>query len=105
VPRTRFAPVKTTNQLLVVRSDAFELTEDWTVAAVADPLPVVELDSDHYKLLADFEARFPSGPPSLRECRRLEVSGDVSFGRSVAVKGEVRLEGPLSIPDGEVLEG
>jgi hypothetical protein len=35
----------------------------------------------------------------------LEVSGDVSFGRSVAVKGEVRLEGPLSVPDGAVLEG
>jgi UTP--glucose-1-phosphate uridylyltransferase len=35
----------------------------------------------------------------------LEVTGDVSFGRDVAVKGDVRLEGPRSIPDGEVLEG
>jgi UTP--glucose-1-phosphate uridylyltransferase len=104
VPRTRFAPVKTTNQLLVVRSDAYELTDEWTVRAVADP-PIVVLDSDYYKLIADFDARFPSGAPSLRECRRLEVSGDVTFGRSVAAKGEVRLEGPLSIPDGVVLEG
>jgi UTP--glucose-1-phosphate uridylyltransferase len=105
VPRTRFAPVKTTNQLLVVRSDAYALTEDWTVQPAADPLPIVELDSKCYKLIADFDARFPGGAPSLRECRRLEVSGDVTFGRSVAVKGEVRLEGPLSVPDGAVLEG
>jgi UTP--glucose-1-phosphate uridylyltransferase len=105
VPRTRFAPVKTTNQLLAVRSDAFELTDEWTVRAAADPIPVVELDSDHYKLLADFEARFPGGPPSLRECRRLSVSGDVTFGRGVAVRGTVSLDGPASIPDGAVLEG
>jgi UTP--glucose-1-phosphate uridylyltransferase len=105
VPRSRFAPVKTTNQLLVVRLNAYELTDDWTVRSVASPDPLVSLDSGYYKLLADFEARFSYGPPSLRECRRLEVDGDVSFGRDTAVKGEVRLEGPLSIPDGEVLEG
>jgi UTP--glucose-1-phosphate uridylyltransferase len=105
VPRTRFAPVKTTNQLLTVRSDAFELTDDWTMRAAADPIPVVALDSDHYKLLADFEAHFPAGPPSLRECRRLSVDGDVSFGRDIAVKGSVSLTGPLSVPDGAVLEG
>jgi UTP--glucose-1-phosphate uridylyltransferase len=97
--------VKTTNQLLVVRSDAYELTDEWTVRAVADPIPVVELDSEHYKLLADFEERFPAGPPSLRECRRLSVDGDVTFGRDVAVKGSVSLSGPASIPDGSVLEG
>jgi UTP--glucose-1-phosphate uridylyltransferase len=105
VPRTRFAPVKTTNQLLVVRSDAYSLAEDWTVQAAADPLPLVSLDSDYYKLIGDFDARFPAGAPSLRECRRLSVSGDVLFGRDIAVKGEVRLEGPLKVPDGEVLEG
>jgi UTP--glucose-1-phosphate uridylyltransferase len=105
VPRTRFAPVKTTNQLLVVRSDAYSLAEDWTVQAAADPLPLVSLDSDYYKLIGDFDARFPAGAPSLLHCRRLEVSGDVTFGHDIAVKGSVRLEGPRSIPDGEVLEG
>jgi len=105
VPRTRFAPVKTTNQLLVVRSDAYSLADDWTVRAAAEPIPVVDLDSDYYKLLADFESRFPFGPPSLRSCRRLSVSGDVTFGRDIAVKGSVSLEGPLSVPDGSVLEG
>jgi UTP--glucose-1-phosphate uridylyltransferase len=105
VPRTRFAPVKTTNQLLVVRSDAYALAEDWTVRAAADPIPLVELDSEYYKLLADFESRFPSGAPSLRSCRRLSVSGDVTFGRDIAVNGSVELTGPLSVPDGSVLEG
>jgi UTP--glucose-1-phosphate uridylyltransferase len=105
VPRTRFAPVKTTDQLLVVRSDAFELADDWTVRPVGERIPVVKLDSEYYKLIRDFDARFASGPPSLRECRRLEVEGDVSFGRSVTVKGVVRLSGPLAVPDGAVLEG
>jgi UTP--glucose-1-phosphate uridylyltransferase len=103
VPRVRFAPVKTTNQLLVVRSDAYELADDWTVRPAADPIPVAELDPDHFKLLADFEDRFAHGPPSLRECRRLTVVGDVSFGRSVKVRREVRIEGPLRVPDGAVL--
>lgn len=105
VPRTRFAPVKTTNQLLIVRSDAYSLADDWTVRSETNPIPVVSLDSDYYKLIADFDARFPGGAPSLRECRRLSVDGDVTFGRDVAVKGEVRVEGPQQIPDGAVLEG
>jgi UTP--glucose-1-phosphate uridylyltransferase len=105
VPRTRFAPVKTTNQLLVVRSDAYELADDWTMRAAADPIPLVSLDSSYYKLLRDFEERFPHGPPSLRSCRRLAVDGDVRFGRDTAVKGSVSVSGPRSIPDGTVLEG
>lgn len=106
VPRSRFAPVKTTSHLLVVRSDAYELAEDWTVqlASGRDAAPLVEL-SDEFKLLRDFEERFPAGPPSLVEAERLEVEGDVRFGRDVRVRGRVRVEGPASIPDGAVLEG
>jgi UTP--glucose-1-phosphate uridylyltransferase len=105
VPRERFAPVKTTNQLLVVRSDAYELTEAWTVRPVADPIPVVSLDDRHYKLLGDFEQRFPAGPPSLRECRRLVVEGDVTFGGRVTIRGSLTLEGPLEITEGALLQG
>jgi UTP--glucose-1-phosphate uridylyltransferase len=106
VPRARFAPVKTTSHLLVVRSDAYELAEDWTVqlAPARDAAPIVEL-SDEFKLLRDFESRFPAGPPSLVEASRLEVEGDVRFGRDVRVRGTVRVEGPAEIPDGAVLEG
>jgi UTP--glucose-1-phosphate uridylyltransferase len=106
VPRARFAPVKTTSNLLVVRSDAYELADDWTVrlAAEREAAPVVEL-SDEFKLMRDFEERFPAGAPSLVEAERLEVEGDVRFGADVVVRGRVRVEGPASIPDGAVLEG
>jgi UTP--glucose-1-phosphate uridylyltransferase len=98
--------VKTTNDLLVVRSDAYELTSDGQLRPSSDgPLPVVSLDDDFYKLLPDFERRFPAGPPSLRHCRRLEVDGDVVFGACVVAEGEVRITGPRHIPDGEVLRG
>jgi UTP--glucose-1-phosphate uridylyltransferase len=106
VPRARFVPVKTTDHLLVVRSDAYELADDWTLrlAAGPDTAPIVEL-SDEFKLLRDFESRFPHGPPSLVEAERLEVEGDVRFGRDVRVRGRVHVEGPADILDGAVLEG
>jgi UTP--glucose-1-phosphate uridylyltransferase len=43
------------------------------------PPPLVDLDPRYFKLLADFEARFPSGPPSLVRAERLVVRGDVVF--------------------------
>jgi UTP--glucose-1-phosphate uridylyltransferase len=104
VPRSRFAPVKTTDDLLVVRSDAYELTSQGQMRPSFDgPEPVVSLDGNFYKLLPDFEQRFPAGAPSLRRCRRLEVDGDVTFGAGVVVEGNVRVTGPRRIPDGEVL--
>ena len=96
VPRTRFAPVKTTNDLLVVRSDAYVLRED---DALLEPAPeragssppVVDLDPRFYKLLADFEARFPAGAPSLARAERFTVRGDVTFGPGTVVTGAVEV--------------
>ncbi|HEV2874730.1 MAG TPA: UTP--glucose-1-phosphate uridylyltransferase [Thermoleophilaceae bacterium] len=105
VPRSRFTPVKTTSDLLVVRSDAYRLGEDWTVSTAREQPPVVSLDPDFYKLMGDFEPRFPNGPPSLLECERLEVEGDVTFGGDVKVRGEVKVVGPRRVANGEVLEG
>ncbi len=107
VPRSRFAPVKTTNELLVVRSDAYRLAGDARIelADGRDAAPYVGLDSSYFKLMADFDARFPAGPPSLVAADRLEVEGDVTFGRDVVVRGSVRVEGPRRIEDGAVLEG
>jgi UTP--glucose-1-phosphate uridylyltransferase len=106
VPRARFAPVKTASNLLVVRSDAYELADDWTIrlAPQRNAAPSVELSSE-FKLLRDFEERFAAGPPSLVEAERLEVDGDVRFGAQVVIRGRVRVEGPASIPDGALLEG
>jgi UTP--glucose-1-phosphate uridylyltransferase len=111
VPRTRFAPVKTTDDLLVLRSDVYTLSnQDMVVAPIperAENLPYVELDSKFYKLLDDFEQRFPSGAPSLREAERLVVHGDVTFGANVVVRGAVELEAPepMQIDAGATLEG
>jgi UTP--glucose-1-phosphate uridylyltransferase len=104
VPRSRFAPVKTTDDLLVVRSDAYELTGDGRMKPSFDgPGPVVTLDKDFFKLLPDFEQRFPAGAPSLLRCRRFEVEGDVTFGAGVVALNDVRVAGPRHVRDGEVL--
>jgi UTP--glucose-1-phosphate uridylyltransferase len=107
VPRTRFAPVKTTDDLLVLRSDVYRLSDDCVVEPLRETLPYVELDPRYYKLLDAFEARFPAGSPSLIEAQRLVVHGDITFGAGVAVKGSVELqaEGPQRIPDSSVLSG
>jgi UTP--glucose-1-phosphate uridylyltransferase len=109
VPRTRFVPVKTTDDLLVLRSDVYKVTDELEVEPVperADGLPYVELDKRFYKLLDQFEQRFPAGPPSLIEAERLVVHGDVTFGRGVIVRGAVELEtdSPTEIDPGTVLE-
>ena len=109
VPRSRFVPVKTTDDLLVLRSDVYTLSDDLVVSAVPERvgnLPYVELDSDFYKLLDDFERRFPDGPPSLREAERLVVHGDVTFGKGVRVRGAVELDAqePTQIEAGVTLE-
>ena len=104
VPRSRFAPVKTTDDLLLVRSDAYELTSDGQMRPNFDGQgAVVTLDQDYYRLLPDFEQRFPAGAPSLRRCRRCKVEGDVTFGADVVAVGEVRVTGPRYVPDGAVL--
>jgi len=108
VPRSRFSPVKSTEDLLALRSDAYVLTDDARVELDSrrdHRPPVIDLDDEHYKRLSDFEQRFGAGPPSLVEAERLSVEGDVTFGRGVVVRGSVRVEGPREIPDGEVLEG
>ncbi len=109
VPRRRFVPVKTTNDLLSLRSDVYAISPDDAqvslVPARDGEPPVIDLDSKHYKLLADFERRFESGPPSLVDCERLTVDGDVSFDADVVVRGAVTVEGPARIEAGTLLEG
>ena len=96
VERGRFLPVKSTNDLLALRSDAYELAADGGVRLVPglSEAPYVDLDPRYYKVLADFDARFPAGPPSLRGATSLQVEGDWTFGADVVVEGVVRLEPP-----------
>ncbi len=111
VPRSRFAPVKRTDDLLAIRSDAYVLTPDYRVVLAPernDMPPDVSLDVDYYRLVAQLDERFAAGTPSLVDCGRLEIKGDFSFGQVVVVRGDVVLVNPgpdqRRVPDGTVLE-
>jgi UTP--glucose-1-phosphate uridylyltransferase len=108
VPRTRFAPVKTTDDLLVLRSDVYRIDEDGRVVRDGEE-PFVELDGRYFGTVADFDRRFPAGAPSLAGCERFVVRGDVAFGAGVVARGAVEVDAPageaLRVPDGAVLGG
>jgi UTP--glucose-1-phosphate uridylyltransferase len=109
VPRRRFSPVKTTSDLLGVRSDAYELGDDWriTLRPEREAPPNIDLDDRYFKLIDDFEARFTYGVPSLRRCDALTVEGDVWFGTDVEVRGAVRISTDgirAVVPSGTVVE-
>ena len=95
VPRTRFLPVKTTNDLLVLRSDVYLRQDDLHGIVVnpahSGPLPLLDLDPDYYKLITELEARFPQGAPFLLACESLTVKGDIKFGKGITVRGQVTL--------------
>jgi UTP--glucose-1-phosphate uridylyltransferase len=96
VGRDRFVPVKTTDDLLVLRSDVYDIGSDFVLEQASDAVPYVGLDPAVYKLVAEFDKRFPEGAPSLRDATRLTVEGDWTFGHGVQVKGEVALSKPPS---------
>jgi UTP--glucose-1-phosphate uridylyltransferase len=106
VDRSRFRPVKTTNELLLIRSDLYRLTEDALVESTIDhDEPFVDL-AKPYAHIGPFESRFPKGVPSIRGCSSLRVEGDTTFGGDVVCTGDVRVgAGVHSIPDGAHLEG
>ena len=112
VPRERFAPVKTTSDLLSLWSDAFRLTEDERIVPIdaeANRVRVIELDSRFFGHVDDLRARFPEGAPSLVKCRRFSIEGDHQFGGNISVEGIVHLvndeEVAVEIPSGTVLSG
>ena len=103
VERGRFLPVKTTNDLLLLRSDAYDLGEDGVLRLAVDPAPLVDLAPKHYKTMTTFDAHFPAGAPSLRQAQALTVHGDWTFGANVVVTGHATLDDtgtPENLPDG-----
>jgi UTP--glucose-1-phosphate uridylyltransferase len=106
VDRSRFLPVKTTNELLLVRSDLFELTDDARLVARSERLPRVDLDPRFYQVMSDFEQRFPH-PVSLSTATGVRVRGDWTFGAHVTLRGDVELDSPepVTVADGAVIDG
>ena len=91
VGRDRFLPVKATRDLFLIRSDAYALDERGALVQQVDAAPSISLDSGSYKLIQDFEARFPEGVPSLKEATSLDVQGDWTFGADVEIVGDAVL--------------
>ena len=97
VPRSRFVPVKTISDLLVLRSDAYEVTSDSRVRlanACGGRVPVVELDPRHARFVEHLDRMTAEGVPSLAHCRRLIIEGPIAFDASVAFEGEVTVRNP-----------
>ncbi len=90
VPRSRFAPVKSTSDLLALRSDAYEILENGQV--LLQPTrhgkpPVISL-SDDYKMVDSLDEL---GVPSLIECDTLQINGRVRFSAGVIISGNVEV--------------
>ncbi len=111
VQRNRFSPVKTTADLLAVRSDAYELDAEFRLVLRPernDEPPVVKL-SDQYKLVDQFEPLVARGLPSLVRCKSLTIEGKMEFEPGVEIVGNVKLVGrggeTKKIPSGTFQDG
>ena len=105
VPRSRFLPVKTCNDLLAVRSDCFVYSEREGLklnpareATGRSEAIKIKLDSKYYGKFDLLEERFPAGAPSLRDCDALTITGDVRFDQDVVVRGTVTISNSGSRP-------
>ncbi|MEZ5405651.1 MAG: UTP--glucose-1-phosphate uridylyltransferase [Verrucomicrobiia bacterium] len=101
VPRSRFAPVKTTSDLLILRSDLYEVDSFYQLklnTACKGRLPVITLDKDYYQMIDHFDAYFSSGVPSLRQCQSLTLHGPIRFEPGVCFEGNVTVANPTTQP-------
>ena len=79
VPRSRYAPVKTVNHLLVIRSDAYELdpvSRQLVLTGGRTEPPTITLDGTLFKTVPQLERTFPQGIPSLARCTSLTIKRD-----------------------------
>jgi len=109
VPRSRFLPVKSCSDLLLITSDLYSLVHGKLVMnpkRMFAQTPVVKL-GDTFKKIGNFQKRFRTVPHML-ELDHLTVSGDVWFGRNITLRGTVIIvanEGNrIDLPDGSILE-
>jgi len=94
VPRRRFAPVKTTSDLLALRSDAYQVNDDSTLSLAPERKgipPAISLSDDPYKLVDGFATAFDEAVPSLLECISLKISGPLKCHSGVKVRGNVEI--------------
>ncbi|CAG5127417.1 unnamed protein product, partial [Candidula unifasciata] len=109
VPRSRFLPVKTTSDLLIVMSNLYAMKTgslEMSPKRSFPSVPLVKLGNQFSKV-KDFLKRFASIPDIL-ELDHLTVAGDVNFGKSVSLRGTVIIIAnhgeKIDIPMGAILE-
>jgi len=95
VPRSRFMPVKTCNELLAIRSDCFVFSEDNRL--IQNPerkhdAITINLDPVYYGKFDLLENHFPHGVPSLLDCKNLTIKGDVLFEKNITIQGSVTIQ-------------
>ncbi|CAB0041958.1 unnamed protein product [Trichogramma brassicae] len=110
VPRSRFLPVKKTSDLMLVMSNLYTLRNGSLTMSperMFPTTPLVKLGDSHFSKVNDFLNRFPT-IPDLLELDHLTISGDVTFGRKVTLKGTVIIianQGErIDLPSGTILE-
>jgi len=110
VERSRFLPVKKTSDLLLVMSNLYDMSKgslSMSSRRQFKTTPLIKLGDTHFKKVHQFNTRFPSIPDML-ELDHLTVSGDVTFGKDVTLKGTVIIIANhgdrIDIPSGSVLE-
>lgn len=108
VPRRRFLPVKTSSDLMLVKSDLYSMNRGQLELS---PLrfggsPLIKL-GNHFKKVSDFQKHIPY-IPKIVELDHLTITGNVSLGKNVTLKGTVIIvceEGKkIDIPNGSELE-
>ena len=109
VPRSRFLPVKSTSDLFLVTSDLYGLVHGQLTMnpkRMFNTVPLVKL-GDEFKKVNNFLSRFKAIPHIL-ELDHLTVTGDVTFGAGVELRGTVIIVANhgerIDIPPGSILD-
>ncbi|XP_065893166.1 UTP--glucose-1-phosphate uridylyltransferase-like [Dysidea avara] len=123
VPRSRFLPVKTTSDLLLMRSNFYIIGDDGSLEInpkcyeptqdnldnpkTARSAPQIKLSDDYFQKVAMLESRIQQ-IPNILKLDRLVVAGNVTIGINVTLKGVVIIiadDGKyIHIEDGATLE-
>merc|ERR1719354_474090 len=107
VPRSRYVPVRSANDLFLVQSNLFEVNKKEGTVSVSHKrvygnLPLIRL-GEKFSAYSDYISRF-EGIPNILELDRLTLGGDIRFGKNVTLAGSVIIlakeGGEITIPSG-----
>lgn len=100
VPRSRFLPVKTCSDLLMVQSNLYFMENGTLVMnpnRSVNMVPLINL-GEEFKKVSDFAKRFAS-IPDIVDLDQLTVSGDVTFGANVTLRVSPHKAFPIDLSD------